>query len=208
MILYDYWRSSSSYRVRIALHLKGEPFDVKPINLVAGEQHAPAYLKMNPQGLVPALDLENGTVLTQSLAIIEYLDECCAGAPLFPKEPEARAIVRAMANIIACDIHPLNNLRTTKYLSNDLKISDEEKDAWYKKWLLDGFTALEAMTQDNDAFLYGNSPTLADVCLIPQMYNAQRFNIDVSHYKNIIKVCNNCSNMSEFHLSRPDRYRP
>mgnify|MGYP003639577879 CR=1 FL=1 len=206
MILYDYWRSSSSYRVRIALHLKGEPFDVRPVNLLEGEQCQTDYKKINPQGRVPALDLENGTVLTQSLAIIEYLDECCAGAPLLPKEPEARAKVRAMANLIACDIHPLNNIGVTAYLKNELHATETQVEEWYAKWITEGFDALEKMLDDDDDFLYGNAPTLADVCLIPQMYNAQRFNVNVTHYKNIIKCCNNCNKITGFHLARPDRY--
>ena len=208
MILHDYWRSSASYRVRIALHLKGEPFKVHSVDLVKGSQKKAAHLKVNPQGLVPALDLENGTVLTQSNAIIEYLEECCAGAPLLPQDPEGRAKVRAMANLIACDIHPLNNLRVIHYLEKGLGISKEEKDTWYKKWLIEGFEALEKMTKDGDDFLYGNSPTLADVYLIPQMYNADRFNINVPPYKNLIKCCNNCKKLNAFTSAHPDKYRP
>lgn len=208
MILYDYWRSSASYRVRIALHMKGMFFDTIAVNLLTGENKSETHLKRNPQGLVPALDLGDGTILTQSMAIMEYLEECCAGAPLLPKEPEARAIVRAMANIIACDTHPLNNLRVLKYLENELHASDDDRKKWYEKWIHEAFNAIEKMTKDEDLFLFGNSPTLADVCMIPQMYNAERFNIDVSHYKNILKACNNSKKLSAFVAAHPDRHEP
>lgn len=208
MILYDYWRSSASYRVRIALHMKGIMFDTVPINLVAGEQTSEEHLKRNPQGLVPALDLGDGTILTQSMAIIEYLEESCAGAPLLPKEPEARARVRAMANIIACDTHPLNNLRVLNHLTKELHVSEDDKSAWYEKWIHEAFTAIERMTHDDDQFLFGNTPTLADVCMIPQMYNAERFSLNVKDYKNIIKSCNNCYKQINFRAAHPDRYKP
>ncbi|MCG8434445.1 MAG: maleylacetoacetate isomerase, partial [Gammaproteobacteria bacterium] len=186
MQLYTYFRSSSAYRVRIALNLKGLEAEHHFVHLLkdGGEQHKPAYQNINPQGRVPVL-IDQGLRLTQSLAIIEYLEEIHPRPPLLPDAPEDRARVRALAQAIACEIQPLNNLQVLKYLVDDLKASEEQKLDWYRHWITKGFAALEKMLADDPRtgdFCHQNTPGLADVCLVPQVYNAVRFECDLSEF--------------------------
>ncbi len=190
-VLYDYWRSSAAYRVRIAMNIKGIPYKSQAVHLVrdGGEQKLPSYKAVNPQALVPSLALQNGDVITQSLAIIDYLDETVPTPALLPSDPVLRAQVRAMAYLIACDIHPINNLRILKYLKSPLDHAQEDIDTWYRHWVAEGFAALEALAAPfNGDYLAGNSVSLADICLVPQMYNARRLKCDLSPYPRLVAV--------------------
>src|SRR4051794_31639793 len=172
-ILYDYKRSSAAYRVRIALNLKGVDYESRPVNLLESEQKADDYRELNPQGLVPMLEID-GHRLTQTLAIIVYLDQVFPDPPLVPRDPADGAHVRAMALSIACDIHPINNLRVLNRLRAEFDASQEQVDGWYAHWIAEGFEALETMAKAGSGrFLFGDAPTIADVCLVPQMYNAR-----------------------------------
>ena len=191
MKLYDYFRSSAAYRVRIALNLKGVVPERAFVHLRNNVQRSEDYLALNPQGLVPMLVADDGAVLTQSLAIIEYLDEAHPKPPLLPAAPAERARVRGIALEIACDIHPLNNLRVLQYLKNTLGVSDEQKDAWYRYWIDVGLEALETRLARDPAtgrFCHGDAPTLADICLVPQLANARRMNIDVGPYPTLTRI--------------------
>jgi len=207
--LYDYFRSSAAYRVRIALNLKGVVPDERTfVHLRMGNQRAQDYLALNPQGLVPALALDDGEVLTQSLAIIEYLDEAHPEPPLLPVAPPARARVRGIALAIACEIHPLNNLRVLNYLIGTLGVAREQKDGWYKYWVDVGFEALEkklSQERETGVFCHGNAPTLADVCLVPQIANARRFNIDLSPYPTLTRIEAACLALPAFAGAAPER---
>jgi len=204
-ILYDYYRSSAAYRVRIALKLKGVDYETRPVNLLQGEQKSDAYRDLNPQGLIPMLEID-GHRLTQSLAIINYLDLRFANSPLIPASAAERAHVVAMAMIVACDIHPLNNLRVLKYLKNELGHSQEEADAWYAHWISEGLPALEAMAAPRAGkFLFSDAPTGADVCLVPQLYNARRFNVPLDDYPTLLRADENANNMEAFAAAHPDR---
>ena len=209
MRLYDYFRSSAAYRVRIALNVKGiVPDERTYVHLRMGSQRAQDYLALNPQGLVPALELDDGSVLTQSLAIIEYLDETHPEPPLLPADPVARACVRAIALSIACEIHPLNNLRVLNYLIGTMGVSREQKDGWYRYWIDVGFEALEKTLARDAAtgrFCHGDAPTLADVCLVPQMANARRFEIDLSPYPTLIRIESACNALPAFAQAAPAR---
>lgn len=203
--LYDYFRSSACYRVRIALNLKNIPYEQVPIHLVEGKQASEHFLKVNPQGLVPALVLpQSHHVLTQSLAIIEYLEETFTQVPLLPKDALAKANVRALAQIIACDIHPLNNLRVLKYLKHTFSVDDEQKMKWYFHWLKLGFDAFEAALRSSGAYCFGDTPTLADVCLIPQVYNALRFDFALDNYPHIQKIHQHCAKHAAFMKALPE----
>jgi len=207
MKLFGYWRSSAAYRVRIALNLKGLSCEQQSVHLVkdGGEQHKDDYVALNAQHLVPTLVLADGTALTQSLAIMDYLDGLNDKHPLLPKEPVARAQIQAMALSIACDIHPLNNLRVLQYLSKDLTVSDEAKNAWYHHWIHTGFAAIEQQLQQHSGrFCFGDSPTLADVCLVPQVYNAERFKVPMDKYPNIVRICANCNALPAFNDALPE----
>jgi maleylacetoacetate isomerase len=191
MKLYDYFRSSAAYRVRIALNLKGVAPERAFVHLRRNDQRSEDYLALNPQGLVPMLVADDGAVLTQSLAIIEYLDEAHPAPPLLPVTPSERARVRGIALEIACDIHPLNNLRVLQYLKNTLGVSEEQKDAWYKYWIDVGLEALETRLARDPAtgrFCHGDAPTLADICLVPQLANARRMNIDVAPFPTLTRI--------------------
>ncbi len=209
MKLYDYFRSSAAYRVRIALNLKGIVPDERTfVHLRMGNQRAQDYLALNPQGLVPALALDEGAVLTQSLAIVEYLDETHREPPLLPHDPVGRARVRAIALSIACEIHPLNNLRVLNYLIGTLGVSREQKDGWYRYWIDVGFEALEKTLARDSAtgrFCHGDTPTLADICLVPQMANARRFEIDLSPYPTLIRIESACNALPAFAEAAPAR---
>ena len=203
-LLYDYWRSSAAYRVRIALNLKGVDYEQRPINLAAGEQKAADYRAVNPQGLVPLLEID-GQRITQSLAIIVYLDQTIADPPLMPRDPAEGAHVRAMALTIACDIHPLNNLRVLKYLKGTLGVAEDAKDEWYRHWVVEGFTALEAMAAPRAGdFLFGDEPSIADICLVPQMYNARRFEVAVDSYPTLVRADANANRIQAFARAHPD----
>jgi maleylpyruvate isomerase len=198
--LYDYFRSSASFRVRIALNLKGLDYETVTIHLLnnGGEQHSSAYKDINPQALVPAL-LEGNKILTQSLAIIEYLDETHPTPALLPSDPFEKALVRAFALTIAADIHPLNNLRVLNYIKNEFHLSEEQKMQWYKHWIEKGLNALEQQLNVHNLagdFCFGDQVTLADICLIPQLYNATRFSCDLSHYPTLIRINKNCQRLA------------
>jgi maleylacetoacetate isomerase len=207
MRLYDYFRSSAAYRVRIALNLKGVVPDERTfVHLRMGNQRAQDYLALNPQGLVPALALDDGTVLTQSLAIVEFLDETHPQPPLLPADPVGRARVRSIALAIACEIHPLNNLRVLNYLIGTLGVSRDQKDGWYRYWIDVGFEALEKSLSRDPAtgrFCHGDAPTLADVCLVPQLANARRFSIDLSPYPTLVRIESECNALPAFASAAP-----
>ncbi len=204
MKLYSYFRSSASYRVRIALALKGLDADILPINLLKGEQKSDDYLAINPQGLIPSLQVGD-TVLSQSLAIMEYLEEVDNTVPLLPSDPVARASVRAMAQLIACEVHPLNNLRVLQYLTGELGVDDTTKMTWYAHWIHQGFASLEAMLKQHAGqFCYGDTPTMADCCLIPQVYNAKRFNVELSSYPTIMRIYEHCNSLPAFIQAQPE----
>ena len=204
-VLYDYYRSSAAYRVRIGLNLKGIDYESRPVNLLESEQKADDYRALNPQGLVPMLEID-GRRLTQSLAILSYLDSKYPNQPLLPASADARAQVLQMSLTIACDIHPLNNLRVLKYLKGILGHSQEEVDAWYAHWIREGLSALKAMAVPSaGAFLFGNAPTLADVCLVPQLYNARRYNMPLDDYPTLLRAEENANKLDAFAAAHPDR---
>jgi maleylacetoacetate isomerase len=204
MKLYTYFRSSAAYRVRIALDLKRQKYDAVPVNLLNGEQRGSEYIALDPQGLVPALADEAG-LHVQSLAIIEYLDERYPEPPLLPEAPAERARVRALALAIACDIHPLNNLRVMQYLENTLEVGKDQRTAWYRHWIRDGFTALEKMLDDprTGRFCHGDAVTLADIALIPQVANAVRFECDLAPYPRIRRINDTCLELDPFRAASP-----
>lgn len=204
-ILYEYWRSSASYRVRIALNLKNVDYESRPINLLTGEQNSAEYRIVNPEGFVPMLEID-GQRLTQSLAIINYLDLRYPQQPLIPASAAERAHVVALALLIACDIHPLNNLRVLKYLKNELGHSQDEIDAWYAHWIQERLPSLETMAAPRAGkFLFGNAPTGADVCLIPQLYNARRYNVPLGDYPTLLRAEENANKLGGFEAAHPDR---
>ncbi len=204
-ILYDYWRSSAAYRVRIALNLKGVDYEQRSINLAAGDHKDDDYRARNPQGLVPMLEID-GQRLTQSLSIIMYLATRFPDPPLLPADVAEAAHVRSMALTIACDIHPLNYLRGLKYLKGQFDVSEDAKDEWYRHWIIEGFTALEAMAVPAAGrFIYGDSPTIADICLVPQMYNARRFNVPLDAFPTLVRADASACEIDAFAQAHPDR---
>ena len=204
-ILYDYWRSSAAYRVRIALNLKGIDYEQRSINLAAGEQKAEDFRALNPLGLVPMLEID-GHRLTQSLSIIMYLATRFPEPPLLPGDVAEAAHVRSMALTIACDIHPLNNLRVLKELKGPLGHDQATIDAWVAHWISEGFAALDTMAAPHAGeFLYGEEPTIADICLVPQMYNARRFNVPVDAYPTLLRADANACKLDAFARAHPDR---
>ena len=204
-IFYDYPRSSACYRVRIALKLKGVDYETRLVNLLENEQNSPEYRAINPQGLVPLLEID-GHQLTQSLAIINYLDLRYPNQPLIPSTAADRAHVVAMAMTVACDIHPLNNLRVLKYLKGPLGHSQDEIDLWYAHWVSEGLAALEIMARpEAGKFLMGDAPTGADVCLVPQLYNARRFNVPLDDYPTLLRAEENANKIAAFASAHPDR---
>lgn len=203
--LYGYFRSSAAYRARIALNVKNIPYDDVFIHLARGDQHK-AFAALNPQRLVPALDID-GALLTQSLALIEYLDETRPEPPLLPKGALGRARVRALALMVACDIHPLNNLRVLKYLTGPLNATEDRKTAWYRHWVNEGLAALEASLARDPAtgvFCHGSGPTLADVCLVPQMANARRFDCPLDAFPTLRRIEAACLALPAFDKARPE----
>lgn len=203
-VLFDYFRSSAAYRVRIALNLKGVDYDRVAINLLEGGQRSPGYREVNPQAMVPTLDID-GHRLGQSLAIIDYLDSTRPDPPLLPADPADAAHVRALALTVACDIHPLNNLRVLKYLKDELGAEQPERDSWYRHWVAEGLAALEAMAAPRSGlFLFGDSPTLADLCLVPQMFNARRFQVPLDGFPTLVRADAEANRLDAFAAARPD----
>ncbi len=208
MKLYSYFRSSASFRVRIALALKGLSYDYIPVHLIkeGGQQFAPDYKALNPASLVPALQEDDGGVLTQSLAIIEYLEETRPEPPLLPRDAAGRARVRALALSIACEIHPLNNLRVLAYLTKTLGVSEEQKNAWYRYWVETGLETVETMLVSDartGRHCHGDVPTMADVLLVPQIFNAQRFNCRLDHVPTVMRIHEYCLTLPAFAGSVP-----
>ena len=208
MKLYTYWRSTAAYRVRIALNMKGLQYEQAPIHLVkdGGEQHQANYRARNPQGLVPTL-IDGGQTISQSLAILEYLEESYPEPALLPKDPVERARVRSLAQVIACEVHPLNNLRVLQYLNKELGLSDRQRDAWYHHWLAQGLKPLEmrlANESDTGQFCHGNEVTLADLCLVPQLYNARRFEFPLDDYPTLLSIDARCRELDFFKAAAPE----
>ena len=205
-ILYDYWRSSAAYRVRIALHLKSVDYESRQVDLREGEQRSDEYRALNPQGMVPMLEID-GHRLTQSLAIINYLDLRYAIQPLLPASAAERAHVVAMAMTVACDVHPLNNLRVLNYLKQEFGQEQEAVDRWQVRWIREGLAALEAMAVPTAGkFLFGDAPTGADVCLIPQLYNARnRVNMSLDEFPTLLRAEENSNALEAFAVAHPDR---
>ena len=208
MILYDYCRSSAAYRVRIALNLKAINYQQVSVNLLQREQVSANHRSRNPQELVPVLE-DQGQLFTQSMSICEYLDEAYPETPaLLPNLPVPRARVRAMAQLICCDIHPLNNLRVIKYLVGELTISKQQKSTWYGHWIQQGFAAFEQLLAENPktgSYCHGDTPTLADICLVPQVFNAQRFDVDLTPYPTIGNIYKQLENLEPFAKAHPTR---
>jgi maleylacetoacetate isomerase len=204
--LYSFFRSSAAYRVRIAFNLKGLGFDTVAIHLQrdGGQNRKPAYRAINPQMRVPALKLDSGELLTQSLAIIEYLDEVHPQPPLMPSDPVERAQVRALAQLVACDIHPLNNVAPLRYLKNELGQDQSKIDAWYHHWVREGFDAIEAMVAPGP-YACGADVTLADICLVPQLANARRLKVPLDPYPKIVAIDAACAKLPAFEEARPER---
>ena len=206
MKLYNYFRSSASFRVRIALSLKGLPYEYVPVHLARGDHKQQPFADIAAEGLVPLLELDDGTRLTQSMAIIEYLDEAHPeGARLLPADALGRARVRALSQIIACEVHPLNNLRVLKYLVRELKVDDESKNTWYRHWVRTGLEAFERQLAAGpaSAFCHGDTPTLADCCLVPQIFNAQRFNSNLDGLPLTMAVFERCMALPAFQQAQP-----
>ena len=206
MKLYTYYRSSAAFRVRIALNLKGLAYEPQFVHLAKGEHRRSSYGALNPQGLVPALAEDDGSLLTQSLAIIEYLEEKHPQPPLLPPDLLGRARVRSLALLIACEIHPLNNLRTLTYLRKALGQNDEQVNIWYRHWIADGLGKLETdLAADAGRFCYGDAPTLADCCLVPQIFNAKRFECELSGYPTTMRIFGECMQLDAFQRAQPAR---
>ena len=210
MKLYTYWRSSAAYRVRIALNLKGLAYEDAYIHLVrdGGEQLKPAYQELNPQKLVPSLETDEGAILTQSLAMLEYLEETHPDPALMPDGAPDRARIRSLCQLVACDIHPVNNLRILKYLTGPLALSEDQKTEWYRHWVREGFEALECMLSNDPRtgqYCHGDQPGLADCCLVPQVYNARRFNLDMGAYPTISRIDAACMELAAFAKASPEQ---
>lgn len=205
MKLYNYFRSSASFRVRIALELKGLAYTYVSVHLACGEHREASYAALAPEQLVPLLELDDGTRLSQSMAIIEYLDETHPAPPLLPAEPLARARVRALAQIVACEIHPLNNLRVLQYLKRELGVSEDAKNAWYRHWVRLGLEAFERQLAAQPATRYcaGDAPTLADCLLVPQIFNARRFDCDLSGLPRTLAAFDACMALDAFQRAQP-----
>ncbi|SMR82311.1 maleylacetoacetate isomerase [Aliiroseovarius halocynthiae] len=203
MKLYTYWRSTTSYRVRIALNLKGVPFESHPVNLVKGEQRSAEYQAMNPGKGVPVLELEDGTTLSQSLAILDYLDRTYPDPALLPADPIARAKVMAAAHVIALDIHPVNNLRVVQHLDG-MGHSKADSVGWMVHWMNEGLTAFQAMLPRGTRFAFGDTPTLADICLVSQLYNGHRWGVDMTPFARLTEIEETCLALPAFADARPE----
>ena len=206
LVLHDYFRSSASFRVRIALNLKGLDYERVEISLIAGDQRSDAYLEQNAQGFVPMLVVD-GEPIIQSMAIIDWIDRSFPEPRLIPEEPMPRAVALARAQVIASDIHPLNNLRILKYLTRDLGLNEQTKDRWIATWIAQGFEALEAMAGEA-RYLGGDTPGIADCCLVPQMYNARRFEVPLETYPRLVEIDAACMELEAFQKAHPDAVKP
>ena len=204
MILYGYWRSSAAYRLRIAFGLKGLTWQDAPVHLVRGEQRAPDYLAKNPNGLVPALELDDGTLLTQSLAILDWLEETHPTPPLLPSDPIRRAQIRAAAHVIAVDTHPIQNVGVVGHLKAAHGASQDDGIAWMKHWMNRGLTAFQSLIDPGTPFCFGQSPTLADLCLVPQLYNAHRWGLDLAPLARLTQIEEHCFTLPAFDAARPE----
>lgn len=206
MKLYGYFRSSAAYRVRIALAMKGLSYDHVGVHMLknGGEQHLPAYRAINPQGRVPSLELDDGTIITQSPAILEYLEEAHPDPALLPSDPIARAHCRSVAAIVACDIHPLNNLAVLGYLKSEFGQDQAAVDTWYAHWIMEGFNAIEPLICDETTYCFGDRPGMADLYLVPQVYNARRFNVPLNAFPKIVAVDAACAELDPFQDAHPD----
>ena len=205
MKLYTFFRSSASFRVRIALNVKGIAWESVPVSLPKGEHAEAKFKSINPQGLVPALD-DSGHLLSQSLAIMEYLDEAYPGPKLLPADPVERAYVRAFSQLIACEIHPLNNLRTLKYIKRTYKLDDDGVNSWYRHWIAEGFTSMEAFLENekrHGRYVFRDQVTMADCCLVPQVFNAQRYDCDLTPYPTVKKIFEECMKLDAFIAAQP-----
>ena len=205
MKLYNYFRSSASFRVRIALALKGIAYDYVPVHIARGDHKRPAFTDKAVEGLVPLLELDDGTRLTQSMAIIEYLDEVQPAPALLPADALGRARVRALSQIVACEIHPINNLRVLKYLTKELKVEEEPKNVWYRHWVRSGLESFERQLalQPPSTYCAGDTPTMADCCLVPQIFNAQRYDCDLAPYPTTMRVFEQCMRLEAFDRAQP-----
>jgi maleylacetoacetate isomerase len=205
--LYTYFRSSAAFRVRIALNLKGLAYEPVFVHLAKGQHREARYVDVNPQALLPTLELDDGTRIVQSLAIIEWLDEKHPSPPLIPRDSLARARVRSIAYLIACEIHPLNNLRVLQHLKRSLGQTQEQIDDWYRHWIADGLAKLEADLTHGESgrFCHGDAPTLADCCLVPQVFNARRYNSDLTPYPTTMRVFDNCMKLEAFERAQPSK---
>jgi maleylacetoacetate isomerase len=206
MKLYTYYRSSAAYRVRIALNLKDIPYTSIGVSLMDANHRSDEYLQTNPQGLIPALELDDGSVIGQSTAILEYLEETHLKRALLPYDPLLRSRVRSMVNHIACDVHPLNNLRVLHYLRDDLGADQATVDQWYARWINSGFSSIEkTLDQGGGQFCFDDAPGMADCYLIPQVFNALRFNVNIDQYPAILSVYNHCNSLEPFQRAHPDQ---
>jgi len=203
--LYTYFRSSAAFRVRIALNLKGLSYEPVFVHLAKGEHRKPEYASVNAQALVPTLVLDDGARLSQSLAIMEYLEEKYPRPALLPGDPLGRARVRSLSDLIACEIHPLNNLRTLQYLKRQLNQSEEQVSTWYRHWIADGLAKVEAdlLAGKKARYCYGDAPTMADCCLVPQIFNAKRYNCDLAAYPTTMRVFEQCMQLDAFDRAQP-----
>ncbi|MEX0370954.1 MAG: maleylacetoacetate isomerase [Tateyamaria sp.] len=204
-ILYNYWRSTTTYRVRVALNLKGVGYDVAPIDLLAGAQRADTYARLNPGKGVPTFVLEDGTVLTQSLAILDYIDRQWPEPPLLPSDPCDRAQALAAAYTLAVDVHPVNNLRVVQHLHDELGVQPDQAVSWMQHWTVQGLTAFEALVRSDTVFAFGDAPGLADICLIAQLYNAHRWNVDIAAFPIVQRIEAACANIPAFVAAHPDQ---
>jgi maleylacetoacetate isomerase/maleylpyruvate isomerase len=201
--LYTYFRSSAAFRVRIALNVKDLRYESLFVHLAKGEHRRPEYAKVNPQGLLPTLELDDGIRLNQSLAIIEYLEDKYPRPPLLPSDAVGKARVRGLAALVACEIHPLNNLRVLQHLKRSLGQSEEQVNAWYRHWIADGLAKLEAQLDPKAKFAYGDAPTMADCCLVPQIFNAKRYDCDLAPYPTTMRVFEQCMRLEAFDRAQP-----
>ncbi|WP_281859754.1 maleylacetoacetate isomerase [Litoreibacter halocynthiae] len=204
LTLYSYWRSTTSYRVRVALNLKGLAYDTVPVNLVAGEQRDPDYVAKNPVKGVPTLVLEDGTVLTQSLAILDYLDHLAPDPALLPNDPLLRARVQAAAHTIAMEIHPVNNLKVVGHLKSEYGLTADQGTEWMRHWMTEGFHAYQALLPDRSGFSFSDPPLLCDICLVAQLYNAHRWGVDMTPFARLLEIEEHAMKLPAFEAARPE----
>ncbi|TDT77140.1 maleylacetoacetate isomerase [Litoreibacter halocynthiae] len=204
LTLYSYWRSTTSYRVRVALNLKGLAYDTVPVNLVAGEQREPDYVAKNPVKGVPTLVLDDGTVLTQSLAILDYLDHLVPDPALLPSDPLLRARVQAAAQVIATDIHPVNNLKVVGHLKSEYGLTADQGTEWMRHWMTEGFHAYQALLPDRNWFSFSDTPLLCDICLVAQLYNAHRWRVDMTPFARLLEIEEHAMKLPAFEAARPE----